>query len=784
MASGAALYATSDGLKRRNFGREDSEIEDIISKTSSLNLADRKMKFSDIWATTNENPESSSSDHIAAGQGNSRYGLFNWSSIIILTAISAFVRLYQISKTNYVVWDEAHFGKFGSHYIQHEYYFDVHPPLGKLLVGLSGYLAGYDGSFAFESGHHFPETLNFQFMRTFNAFFGILCTPIAYQTAVLSGFLKPTVWLITLLVVFEMISLTLAKFILLDSMLLFFTVTTFYCLVKLHKLRLELQLLSKRGLLWLAITGVSIGCVCSVKWVGLFITCVVGLYTIFDLYIKYCEFETNQTSFSTYFKHWIARIFTLILIPFTIYLACFKIHFMVLNKSGSGDGSVSSLLQASFENNSIEGGPRTVRYGSMVTMRSHGLSPNLLHSHPSRYPEGSLQQQVTTYGYKDNNNEFLIEFDLESGNNGEFATYEPLEGENITTRPLLDGDIVRFVHKDTGCLLHSHAIPAAISKSQNEVSCYSSLEASDPKDEWILEIQVQEESPDSFFANESKDEVHPISTNFRLKHRVLGCYLATSGYSYPAWGFGQGEVICKHSFVGADKTTWWNVEDHVNPSLELPEKAYMAPKPKFWKEFIMLNYAMMSSNNALLPDPDRFDKLSSEWWQWPILQIGLRMCSWTSTDVKYFLMGNPVVTWGSTALIGCFVIYTIVLLWLWQRQRIVYHGGILDSVFNQYLIQGLAPFVAWLFNYYPFIAMGRVTYLHHYAPALYFGIFVLGFVIEQALKKLPKLIRLISYAVLYAGIIGMFYYLKDFSFGMEGPSINFQHLKLLETWMV
>lgn len=78
---------------------------------------------------------------------------------------------------------QAHFGKFGSHYLKSEFYFDVHPPLGKMLVGLAGLLSGYNGHFEFKSGEHYPADVNYFGMRVILALFGVAMVPIAWATS-------------------------------------------------------------------------------------------------------------------------------------------------------------------------------------------------------------------------------------------------------------------------------------------------------------------------------------------------------------------------------------------------------------------------------------------------------------------------------------------------------------------------------------------------------------------------------------------------------------------------
>jgi dolichyl-phosphate-mannose-protein mannosyltransferase len=123
-----------------------------------------------------------------------------WVWTIIYTLLSMITRFWRIGAANYVVWDEAHFGKFGSHYINRDFYFDVHPPLGKMLVGLAGVLSGYNGGFEFKSGETYPDTVPYTAMRVMLASFGVMLVPIAWWTAGELGWSRYTRHWVTLCV--------------------------------------------------------------------------------------------------------------------------------------------------------------------------------------------------------------------------------------------------------------------------------------------------------------------------------------------------------------------------------------------------------------------------------------------------------------------------------------------------------------------------------------------------------------------------------------------------------
>ncbi|KAF8207275.1 glycosyltransferase family 39 protein [Mycena galopus ATCC 62051] len=587
----------------------------------------------------------------------------------IYTLLSCWTRYHRIGHSNVVVWDEAHFGKFGSHYLKREFYFDVHPPLGKMLVGLVGLLSGYDGSFEFKSGAEYPDSVPFVAMRVMLATFGVAMVPLGWYTAVELGMSQWACHLVALMVLCDVGWLCISRFILLDSMLLFFTLLTVFCMSKFHNQ--QYQSFSFDWWMWLTFTGVSIGLTTSVKMIGLFVTALVGLYTIEDLWEKFGDLKMPVRD---QIRHWVARVVCLIIVPILVFMASFKIHFMVLNHSGPGDAQMSSLFQANLVGNDFARNPLEVAIGSKVTLKNVGYGGGLLHSHIQSYPVGSSQQQVTCYHYKDENNEWnlLPRWDE--------PTYDP-------TVPYIVDDIKR------GSRAHV-------------------------------------------------DRIHSLTTRLRFRHQLLGCYLRAANAILPQWGFKQVEVSCIPENRRNDMHTYWNVESHWNQRLPAGETKYY--KSPFFRDFWHLNE----------------DILASKPYDWPFMHLGLRMCGWGDFQTKYYLMGNPIIWWGE------------------QSQR--KYTDMDAHEWEHFLYVGKVAFFGWALHYVPFLIMGRVTYVHHYLPTLYFAVLMLAHLLDHFIfssRRWSQKTKAISFAICAGSVVLCFWWFKGVAFGIDGPIA--QHKGLL-----
>lgn len=271
-----------------------------------------------------------------------------WALLALVTLLSFTTRFHRLAEPPHICWDETHFGKMGSYYINRTFFFDVHPPLGKMLIGLAGYLSGYDGTFLFQKPGDKYEHHSYMGMRGFCAFLGSWLVPFAYLTVLdLSKSLSAAL-LTAALLTFDTGCLTLSQYILLDPILMFFIMAAMLSMVKYNSC--ANRPFSAPWWFWLSLTGVSLAGALGVKFVGLFIILQVGLNTIADLWYLFGDLSLSLVTVG---KHLTARVLCLIVLPLALYTATFAVHFMVLSKSGPGDGFFSSAFQARLSGNNL-----------------------------------------------------------------------------------------------------------------------------------------------------------------------------------------------------------------------------------------------------------------------------------------------------------------------------------------------------------------------------------------------------------------------------------------------
>lgn len=650
-----------------------------------------------------------------------------------------------------------------------------------MLVSLAGAMSGYNGSFEFKSGEHYPQGQHYYVgMRAILAMFGVIMVPVAWRSSSTLGWNKRSRHLLALMVLCDNAWLVISRFILLDSMLLCFTFTTVHGLLMFHQQ--QKQPFSPRWWFWLSFTGLSIGCVASVKWVGLFVMALVGIYTIEDLWDKFGDLRMPVR---TYVRHWCARALCLLVIPLTVYILSFKLHFMILSHSGPGDAQMPSLFQAHLRGNELAQNPLEVAFGSKVTFKNMGYGGGLLHSHIQRYPAGSQQQQVTCYHYKDANNDFVISPRWED---------EPLpsdpKDQSAPIRMLKNGDLIRLVHDSTGRNLHSHMVVAPMTKENYEISAYGNVTLGDSNDYWVVEVV------DDMHLGRAKPgmQIRSLTTRMRFRHENLGCYMRAANAVLPHWGFKQVEVSCDKDNNPKDDHTYWNIESHWNG--RLPNGSTTVYKSTFLRDFIHLNVAMMTSNNALIPDADKEDILASKPFDWPFLWNGLRMNSWADDSTKYYLIGNPAIWWGST--ISIFVFLGTLLWYLARLQR--RYADLSPADFDQFVFVGKVGFLGWFLHYTPFFIMARVCYIHHYLPTLYFATILYAHVLDHfffsnstaryrfggssSRRPLSEQTKNVIFLIAAVAIIGTFAFFYKTALGIDGPVWKYKGRRWRKSWNI
>ncbi|MEK7506500.1 MAG: phospholipid carrier-dependent glycosyltransferase, partial [Patescibacteria group bacterium] len=254
--------------------------------------------------------------------------------IIIIAAVSLIVHFAYFGQPKETVFDEVHFGKFISGYFTGNYFFDIHPPLGKLLLSGMGWLGGFQPGFSFtEIGQQFPDNI-YLWLRFLPTLAGALLPVVIFYLALQLGLSRLAAFAAGMLVALDNALLTQSRYILLDSFLLLFgfTALLFYA-----KYRQSYNLKLKIYHLFLA--GLLAALAASVKWTG-------GTFLAIIVFFEIIKLLKNKN-----FQSALKPTIFLLVIPFVIYFSIFAVHLKLLTKSGPGDAFMTPTFQKTLAGN-------------------------------------------------------------------------------------------------------------------------------------------------------------------------------------------------------------------------------------------------------------------------------------------------------------------------------------------------------------------------------------------------------------------------------------------------
>lgn len=247
-------------------------------------------------------------------------------TIFVVFLISAITHLPKLEHPPYVIFDETHFGGFASDYIRGVCFFDIHPPLAKLMLAGVGKMTGYDGTFNFsDHGAHYPSNFYVP-LRMLPAIASTLIAPLMTASLCLNGCHWSASLLVGVLMSVEFTSIVQGRLILTDGILYFFVALTmfFTALMERHQTYTVLVLQS-----------LAAACALSVKFTG---ACVLALVALSHLRLVYGR--------SSWFLRLTIRGVIVFVICVAVLFGTIYLHLKLMPKPGFGDQYMSSNFRS------------------------------------------------------------------------------------------------------------------------------------------------------------------------------------------------------------------------------------------------------------------------------------------------------------------------------------------------------------------------------------------------------------------------------------------------------
>mmetsp|Transcript_14123 Transcript_14123/g.28889 ORF Transcript_14123/g.28889 Transcript_14123/m.28889 type:complete len:535 (-) Transcript_14123:2933-4537(-) len=241
----------------------------------------------------------------------------------ILFTLALALRSAFISRPRRIVFDEIHFVRFSSWYLTGQYFFEIHPPLGKLLYAVASYLSGFHPQAGTFNPNQLYDAHHFIVLRLVSAFFGSLHVLMMYRLCRMLRMSRLVCIAGALMPCLDNMLVIESRLILLNPQLMCWSVTALYCATRLWSYSKG----SRERWVWLVLTATTGSFALSTKWTAAVSPLLIGIISVIGLY-SVCAWENRLSLIE-------CSIAGLIAVAW--YTLFFIIHFALLPGTGEGD---------------------------------------------------------------------------------------------------------------------------------------------------------------------------------------------------------------------------------------------------------------------------------------------------------------------------------------------------------------------------------------------------------------------------------------------------------------
>lgn len=500
-----------------------------------------------------------------------------------------------------------------------------------------GWFVGYDGHFLFDNigDSYISNNVPYVAFRAMPALLGSMTVSTVFLIMWESGYSLPAALVSACLVLFDNAHIGQTRLILLDATLVFAMSVSVLCYVRFYKLRHDS--FSRKWWKWLLLTGVSLSCVISTKYVGVFTFFTIGSAVAIDLWgLLDIKRQNGALTLPEFGRHFAARFFGLLVVPFFFYLFWFQVHFAILTKSGPGDDFMSPEFQETLSDNIMTSQAVGIHFFDSIAIR-HKETKTYLHSHPDRYPlryddgrVSSQGQQVTGYPFNDTNNHWQI--------------LPAILDESRSGHPVKNGDVVKLRHLVTDSYLLSHDVASPYFPTNQEFTTVKIEDASGERhNDTLFELKIENGKPDQEFKS--------MSGHFKLIHFPTKVAMWTHTTPLPDWAFKQAEINGNKNTLQSSNV--WYVDEIPSipqDSERLSKEPRKTKHVPFLKKYFELQRAIFFHNNALTSS----HPYASQPIQWPFLLRGVSFWTQNDTRQQIYFLGNPIGWWLASSLLAVF----------------------------------------------------------------------------------------------------------------------------------